>query len=337
LKTLTINIGNEKRLNSTHELKVGTSGRAMSVKIVSVSNSSIYCEQVGVTSSTSYANFSCEIDLGTLSGSQDFNLQLKRDTAAPNTVYNKIWQLFLQLPTLSNPKINAMEVFAGDAINHTIDIEGASGYIFSWNGTDGCSGTWSNSSWTSVSSKTTTGWNVSIPTSNCAGKTIAWKFYANNSQGWSVSDEQTYQVYKYGWLNVTWAVGSEINSITCTASSPCQFTQYSTFNVNATVECEGGTGAKCGSVSGSARYNESSANPDKLINTTKGATPFFISDSYDFNYSWNNVIPTQSPPGRQGHMMSYDKKFDVTILFGGYVTDDTNETWIYNYSSKSLT
>ncbi len=49
--------------------------------------------------------------------------------------------------------------------------------------------------------------------------------------------------------------------------------QNTTFTVNATVYCRNGT---CGNVSGTVRYNGSSANPDTSISTTPGDKPFYI-------------------------------------------------------------
>lgn len=176
----------------------------------------------------------------------------------------------------SDPAINVTEVFENEPVNHTINISNyPNGYFFSWNGTDGCTGGWQNSSWIDVSGSSTIAWNVSTPTTGCAGKKVAWRFYANNSAGLRVSDEQYYDVYKYGVLEVDWTTGSEINDTDCTEGSPCEFNLYDFFTANATVTCAGGTGAKCGKVSGGIRYNVST-DPDTLINATEGATPLYL-------------------------------------------------------------
>jgi hypothetical protein len=52
--------------------------------------------------------------------------------------------------------------------------------------------------------------------------------------------------------------------------------QNTTFNINATITC---SGANCGNVYGTARYNASSAYPDTAINTTEGDQPFYIVNS----------------------------------------------------------
>ncbi|MFH0929508.1 MAG: hypothetical protein V1818_04120, partial [Candidatus Aenigmatarchaeota archaeon] len=182
-------------------------------------------------------------------------------------------------PIFSEGSVNGT-AFVNKAVNHTINIAYPDGYIFSWNGTSDCSGGWSNSSWVDASEDSTTAWNVSIPSSGCAGKAVAWKFYANNSGGWNNSSTYTYDVYKYGTLELSWTDGSQIND-TCSSGSLCEFSQYDIFKTNATVTCSGGAGALCGSVSVDIRYNSSSAFPDDVINTTAGATPFHNDEQMD--------------------------------------------------------
>ncbi|MFQ6068091.1 MAG: hypothetical protein ACE5KD_00955 [Candidatus Bathyarchaeia archaeon] len=198
-------------------------------------------------------------------------------------------------PQFQNPAVNDTEVFENEPVNHTVTItDSPDFYIFSWNGTDGCTDGWVNSSLIDILGTPTTyeGWNVSTPTTGCAGKTIAWKFYANNTAGWNVSGEQYYNVYKYGYLEVDWHTNSEINSTTCTQSSPCSWVNNTIRTANATVTCVGGSGAKCGVVSAGARYNETTASPDTLINTTEGATPLYltgVSRNESMLPEWENV------------------------------------------------
>ncbi|MCK5450105.1 DUF285 domain-containing protein [Candidatus Pacearchaeota archaeon] len=75
------------------------------------------------------------------------------------------------------------------------------------------------------------------------------------------------EIFSYGWLNVS-------------ISKPDDDSVYSTgdtnLTINATVTCEGGSNAKCGNVSGLARYNLTT-NPDTDINITKDGEPFYIS------------------------------------------------------------
>jgi len=95
-------------------------------------------------------------------------------------------------------------------------------------------------------------------------------------------------VTTHGWLNVTLDTPEPT---TCKVTTPCDKTQYETFWVNATVECKE---ASCGTVSGSVRYNDSLGEPNILMSTTEGDTPFYIvgeasqprDDDYVYKY-WN--------------------------------------------------
>ena len=168
------------------------------------------------------------------------------------------------VPSFSNGNINITgNVFEGMSINHSITItEGTiDKYLFSWNST----GSWINTSVTDVDAETVYASNLTIVPS-VSGSTVAWKFCANNSVGWGCSGTYNYSVYSYGTLNVN--ITSPVNYY--------NFTQNNRFNLNATVECVGGAGAKCGTVNGLARYNLSGATPNTPINTSSGATPFYI-------------------------------------------------------------
>jgi hypothetical protein len=179
-----------------------------------------------------------------------------------------------QKPQFGTPAINDTgEVFEGEGINHTVSISGSpsvDGYIFSWNASGSCD-TWTNSSWIDVSGSVT-GWNLSIIPIGCNGKTIGYKFYANNTAGWNSSSISTYPVYAYGHLEVDWLSSSAINSTACQESDPCDWSQYSTKTANATVTCRDGA---CGTVKAAARYN-SSGSLMTLISTTEGDSPFYL-------------------------------------------------------------
>jgi len=101
-------------------------------------------------------------------------------------------------PTYSGAAENDSEIFVGESVNHSITISNSpDGYIFSWNGTNNCAGGWSNSSFVDVSGASVTGHNISTIGIGCGGKTIGWRFYANNSAGWNGSTLQNYYVYDY--------------------------------------------------------------------------------------------------------------------------------------------
>jgi len=96
------------------------------------------------------------------------------------------------------------------------------------------------------------------------------------------------------WLNVILDVP---NPNIYTASNPLEVSQYNTFTVNATVECKDGS---CGTVSGSVRYNDSLGEPNPLVSTIKGTTPFYIvGETYqtrddDYIYkNWNFSVSSQ--------------------------------------------
>ncbi len=195
----------------------------------------------------------------------------------------------LVLPTFSNAAINETTIFENMAINHSVTInQSPDGYKFSWNASGASCDTWANSSFIDVSGSQVVASNVSVIPSACAGKTIGWRFWANNTDGWNASDIETYTVYGYGWLNVSWHEQSQVNDTACTAGSPCEFDQNTLFIANATITCEGGTGHKCGTVSAGIRYNDSTSNPDKLINTTTGAIPFYVTGG-DYGEMWDVV------------------------------------------------
>jgi len=142
----------------------------------------------------------------------------------------------------------------------------------------------------------------------------------------------------YGSLEVNWTIGSQINSTSCTESSPCDFVQYTLFTANATVTCEGETGASCGDVSGSIRYNDSN---DVMtpINITKGGEPFFLVGVKEASDEWYNITVDGSPSKRYLGAIAYSSQNDTVILFGGYnssgIPDSQHvedDTWVFNFS-----
>jgi hypothetical protein len=180
------------------------------------------------------------------------------------------YSLPLDPPDWTNPQVNDSDVYTGEAVNHSVDWtdEGLSGFIFSWNATGTCdSDTWVNSTWQPMTGASGTAFNISTIPQACANKTIGWRIYANDTNNqWNVTDIQTYGVTGYGWLEV-----SLLSPV-----DPSLRKQNSTFWVNATVTCQGPAGAECGTVEGGVRYNASSSQADTLIDTTQGATPFYV-------------------------------------------------------------
>jgi len=122
--------------------------------------------------------------------------------------------------------------------------------------------------------------NITRVINSTVGCTLRWFQNATDDAG---NINNTGSTYPFSfvttvdrWLEVNWTSGSQINSTTCTASQPCEFSQYSIFNANATVKCRTNpSGYSCGNVNGSIRYNGTGTDPNKLINTTQGAKPFY--------------------------------------------------------------
>ena len=108
--------------------------------------------------------------------------------------------------------------------------------------------------------------NVTKVINSTVGSTIAWKVYANDtSNNWNASDTYSYTTTSAAYL--------EVSLIIPPPGATTNVDQNSTFVANATVTCRNGD---CGTVYGTIRYNKSSAYPDTAINTTTGATPFYL-------------------------------------------------------------
>ncbi|VVB74077.1 Concanavalin A-like lectin/glucanases superfamily protein [uncultured archaeon] len=61
------------------------------------------------------------------------------------------------------------------------------------------------------------------------------------------------------------------------------------------------------------------------------------SETWAYNYSsdaWTLMSPPSSPIARTDHMMVFDSRAGVAVMFGGYGLSDT---WIYNYSDNTWT
>ncbi|MFC2134826.1 SBBP repeat-containing protein, partial [Bacteroidota bacterium] len=110
-------------------------------------------------------------------------------------------------------------------------------------------------------------------------------------------------------------------------------TQNSTFNITANITCLGDTGATCGTVYAYARYNES-ANVDTNIDSTKGATPMYITEGGALQLAeleWNKTSIDQ-----YAKAIAIDNQSDVYVTgLGGadsYYTIkyDSNGTQIWN-------
>jgi hypothetical protein len=119
----------------------------------------------------------------------------------------------------------------------------------------------------------------------------------------------------------------------CNETYPCDWDQYSLYQINATVKC---VNANCGNVQGLVRYN-SSGNSMSPINTTEGAAPFYIVGGGKPVMNWSQVDTSGTSPGNiTGLSMVYDSDADRIIMFGGFKTNygRMNETWVFNRSDS---
>ena len=86
---------------------------------------------------------------------------------------------------------------------------------------------------------------------------------------------QIVTVYADGWLNVTWAEGSQLND-SCTSESLCEINLNNQLYVNATVKCVGDSLTKCNYIDAGVKYNESSINPDAFLNSSFDSKPLKV-------------------------------------------------------------
>ncbi len=154
------------------------------------------------------------------------------------------------------------------------------------------------------------GWcngSISLTDSNPGNSTIY--AYANDSaNNWGLNDSYVVWIDNTGensWLEVELITPLEGLNVP----------QNTTFTVNATVYCRNET---CGNITGTVRYNESSANPDTIISTTSGDNPFYIiSEDNPQNCSTNpleedeycNITWTVNATGTIG------SNYEIGVLF----------------------
>jgi len=123
-----------------------------------------------------------------------------------------------------------------------------------------------------------------------------------------------YNTTKENTTEVT--VGTIYGVLSVSLSLPSNNTivpQNNTFTINATVTCAGSAGAECGKVSTLARYNKT-ASPDTAINTTSGATPFYIVGASNL----------QTSPSTLGYGQDWNVSWTVNATgpnYGNYLID----------------
>ena len=157
------------------------------------------------------------------------------------------------------------------------------------------------------------------------------------------------EIFTYGWLNV---------SIQKPDDNSNWYQNETNLTINATVTCEGGTGAICGTVEALARYGSSS--PDTAVNTTKGDLPFYISDEAlpaegDYDGNWSITAANTNPTGiaQNGtyiwindnvqtnvykywangtYIETYEVGSQMNLYNGVGLTTDNNFIWGMNYA-----
>ncbi|MFC1712689.1 hypothetical protein ACFL6S_03410 [Candidatus Poribacteria bacterium] len=184
-------------------------------------------------------------------------------------------------PTFGTPETNNTDIFIGDFVNHSVTIDddiNLTSYKVEWNASGVSCDTWENSSVYEIDGTTISfiASNISLIPDGCAGKTIGYRFHANDSLNqWNTSSTQSYSVSKHGYLEIVWADGSDIESTICTSESPCDWANTTNKVLNATITCQGGAGSKCGEINSYVRYNESTS-IDTHISTEIDTTPFYL-------------------------------------------------------------
>jgi hypothetical protein len=120
-------------------------------------------------------------------------------------------------------------------------------------------------------------WTVNVTGAKNSGQWIDVNF--SSEYVWNDTDDALI-VISPGWLIVTLS--------TPTPNTQTNWFQNISYWINATVECKYGD---CGIVNGTARYG--ATNPNTAINTTTGATPFYIT-GFENPESCGNLNQSQS-------------------------------------------
>jgi hypothetical protein len=138
-------------------------------------------------------------------------------------------------------------------------------------------------------------WNLNTTFDNKAGFGVNWTCNSNggsNERCWV--DDFAIRGTPLGGLRITNLTIAPVNG------SSVAMNQYSLFNVTATAQCNGGSTGECGDVNASLYYNSTNLVPNKLVNTTAGATPFYLQknqysqNSTYYDYMLNSYSPTFS-------------------------------------------
>jgi hypothetical protein len=190
----------------------------------------------------------------------------------------------------------------------------------------------SNKSWNNVQSLwSNLTWKIP---DQCAGKTVAWRQYANDSANrWNVFEQ--YITIAKGWLNVTLI---EPNTKICNETNPCEWCAFFQKDIKAEIECKN---YRCGMINATVRRNSTGMTMIP-ISTSSGDTPFYILEtmvrpiSYrnstsggTITYTFCGGITNPSCGFDDGYNVSTTTRMEIYVSISGYALLD------YNYSLNS--
>lgn len=122
-----------------------------------------------------------------------------------------------------------------------------------------------------------------------------------------------YPAVVYGWLDVNITYPPD----------PTSLVHGETFTINATVTCQGGAGAVCGTLNASARYNLSSL-PDTDITTSQGATPFYILRDTNLSDGFSTIAAGTDSP----RSIAFDNRDNTLWVI------DYNDYFVYHFDTN---
>ena len=109
------------------------------------------------------------------------------------------------------------------------------------------------------------------PLENTTALPVAGEYYFNAT----FAGDENFTGSSESWIVVVSQPYLEVNLTLPSTESTTNVIQNYTFTLNASVTCMQGV---CGTVNGTARYNDSGTDPDTTVNITYGATPVFVDE-----------------------------------------------------------
>ena len=230
-----------------------------------------------------------------------------------------------QPPTITTPSFNQTTYYTNTIINSSItptDSDDATVDVtFEWYKNDVLIRRTTN---TGISSGSETTDTLGFSEFTSGDKIIVQGFAFDQILNSTLTNSTTTTIKSYGQLSVN--VTSPVNNT--------NYSQGKLFYLNATVTClgEGGENTLCGTVYANARYNQSSAFPDYLINTSE-ASPFYVSGGGGGNATGGDVFrPYQTQTlGVTDPANSYDLNINDTTTFATVGADASLGEINYSY------